>query len=32
MRRDKIAFKGYCRIIQNIIDIDNIDDGNNNNK
>lgn len=25
MRIDKIAFKGYCRIIQNIINIDNID-------
>ena len=25
MRIDKIAFKGYCRIIQNIIDVDNID-------
>ena len=25
MRIDKIAFKGYCRIIQNIYDFDNID-------
>jgi hypothetical protein len=25
MRIDKIAFKGYCRIIQNIMDVDNID-------